>query len=255
MVVTQQSFKRTGVTVPTVSVIVPALNEAKNLPHVLARICQEYEIVLVDGRSSDDTVATTRRCRPDAKIVTQDGRGKGNALICGFAAASGEILVMLDADGSTRPEEIPAFVEALSAGADFAKGSRFLPGGGSADITLLRRAGNATLGMLVNQLFRTRYTDLCYGFNAFWRCHLPAIAPDCDGFEVETLINIRAARANLLVREVPSFEDGWRVLRTIATERFSPRVRNSAALRAMHHAATRASSHEDERAAAMSPRG
>ncbi|HEV2591996.1 MAG TPA: glycosyltransferase family 2 protein, partial [Gaiellaceae bacterium] len=90
------------------SVIVPALNEARNLPHVLARICEEYEIVLVDGGSSDDTVETTRRCRPDAKIVVQDGRGKGNALICGFAAASGEILVMLDADGSTRPEEIPA---------------------------------------------------------------------------------------------------------------------------------------------------
>ncbi|HEV2591601.1 MAG TPA: hypothetical protein VGU02_06880, partial [Gaiellaceae bacterium] len=163
-------------------------------------------------------------------------------------------------------------------GADFAKGSRFLPGGGSSDITWLRQAGNATLGMLVNRLFRTRYTDLCYGFNAFWRCHLSAIAPDCDGFEVETLINIRAARANLIVHEVPSFEDkrmhgnsnlrtfrdGWRVLRTIATERFSPRVRNSAALRAMHHAAaeferwdrpTRASSREDERTAAMSPSG
>lgn len=224
-----------GVADPSVrvSVIVPALNEAKNLPHVLARIAPEYEVVLVDGRSVDATVDVTRRCRPDAKIVIQDGRGKGNALACGFESASGDILVMLDADGSGRPEEIPAFVGALLAGADFAKGSRFLPGGGSSDITLLRRLGNATLGMLVNRLFNTKYTDLCYGYNAFWKRHLPTVAPDCDGFEVETLINIRAARANLVVREVPSFEDprlhgqsnlrtfrdGWRILRTIMTER------------------------------------
>ena len=113
---------------------------------------------------------------------------------------------MMDADGSTQPEEIPRFVAALCSGADLAKGSRFAPGGGSADITALRRAGNMALVGLVNRLFNTRYTDLCYGFNAFWSRCLPSLDVDCDGFEVETLINIRAAMAGLTVAEVPSFE-------------------------------------------------
>jgi hypothetical protein len=141
---------------------------------------------------------------------------------------------MLDADGSTDPAEIPTFVQALSAGVDFAKGSRFTKGGGSSDITRFRRLGNRGLNALVNALFGTRYTDLCYGYNAFWRHCLPVMNVDCDGFEVETLINIRIARGGLRSVEVPSFErdrihgesnlktfrDGWRVLWTILRERF-----------------------------------
>jgi hypothetical protein len=125
----------------------------------------------------------------------------------------------------------------LRHGADFAKGSRFAPGGGSADITAMRRAGNLALVYLVNVLFRTRYTDLCYGFNAFWTRCLPKLAVDSDGFEVETLLNIKAARSGLKVAEVPSFErgrlhglsnlrawpDGLRVLRTVLSEYLSPR--------------------------------
>jgi glycosyltransferase involved in cell wall biosynthesis len=162
--------------------------------------------------------------------------GKGNALACGFGAARGDVIVTLDADGSTEPEEIPRFVEALRHGADFAKGSRFAPGGGSADITVLRRGGNRALVWLVNVLFRTRYTDLCYGFNAFWTRCLPRLEVNSDGFEVETLLNIRAARSGMNVTEVPSFErgrlhglsnlrawsDGLRVLRTVLSEYLSP---------------------------------
>lgn len=231
---------------PTVSVIVPALNEARNLPHVFARLPQVDEIVLVDGGSTDDTVAVARRLRPDIRVVRQNRRGKGNALACGFAEATGDIIVMIDADGSTDPLEIPSFVEALRSGADFAKGSRFRPAGGSADITRLRRAGNKCLSMLVNALFGTRYSDLCYGYNAFWSRHLDVFdldstspAPDNtdgrlwgDGFEIETLLNLRAAQAELTIVEVASFEhsrihgvsnlnaltDGMRVLRTIARE-------------------------------------
>jgi hypothetical protein len=136
--------------------------------------------------------------------------------------------------------EIPRFVEALRGGADFAKGSRYLEGGGSADITHLRSLGNRTLGALVNTLYGTRYTDLCYGYNAFWARCLPHLNVDCDGFEVETLLNIQVVKAGLQVAEVPSFEecringesnlntfrDGFRVLRTILRERFrtGPRV-------------------------------
>src|SRR4051794_10414522 len=103
-----------------VSVVIPAWNEAENLPHVLPRIPSwVHEVILVDGNSVDDTVAVARRLLPTIRIVTQKGRGKGNALSSGFAAATGEIIVMLDADGSTDPGEIPAFVGALLCGADF----------------------------------------------------------------------------------------------------------------------------------------
>ena len=221
---------------PCVSVIIPTLNEANNLPHVLARVPEDiYEVVLVDGYSTDNTIEVARELRPDIKIVHQTRRGKGNALTCGFAAATGDIIVMLDADGSAAPEEIDRFVDVLLDGADFAKGSRFLSnGGGSADITHLRSLGNRGLNLLVNLLYGTRYSDLCYGYNAFWSNCLRYMNVDCDGFEVETLINVRIAKVGFLVTEVPSFEgsrihgesnlntfrDGWRVLRTILTERF-----------------------------------
>ncbi len=216
-----------------VSVIVPTLNEAANLPHVFARMPPDvFEVIIVDGHSVDDTIEVARSLR-DVRIVVQDGRGKGNALACGFAAARGDIIVMLDADGSADPAEIPRFVAALLTGADFAKGSRFAPGGGSHDITRIRHAGNSCLSGLVNILFDTGYSDLCYGYNAFWAHCLDVMQVDCDGFEVETLINIRIARAGLRVCEVPSMEferlhgasnlravrDGTRVLRTILGER------------------------------------
>jgi glycosyltransferase involved in cell wall biosynthesis len=242
---------------PRVSIVIPALNEARNLPHVLPLIPSSvHEVILVDGRSVDDTVAVARGLRSDVRIVTQTRRGKGNALACGFATASGDIIAMVDADGSADPGEIPRFVRALLDGADFAKGTRYINGGGSADFTWLRRTGNRMLSTLFNVCYRRRYSDLCYGFNVFWRRCTPTLAlnpavsdrPDTkampwgDGFEVETLIHIRAAKAGLVIAEVPSFErarihgtsnlrayaDGLRVLRVILTE-FRPAGRRRAA--------------------------
>ena len=226
---------------PTVTVVVPALNEALNLPHVLPRIPTDvHEVILVDGNSTDDTVAVARELLPSIRIVAQEGRGKGAALRSGFAAATGDIIVMLDADGSTDPGEIPAFVAALRDGADFVKGSRFLAGGGTSDMEFYRKLGNMSFVLLVRMLFGGRFSDLCYGYNAFWRRVLPLLDLDCDGFEVETMMNVRALRAGLKVAEVPSFEahrihgesnlrtipDGMRVLKTIFRERFrrTPRV-------------------------------
>jgi glycosyltransferase involved in cell wall biosynthesis len=226
---------------PRVSVIIPTLNEARNLEHVFAALpAGLHEVILVDGHSTDGTPAVARQLMPSIRILSQTRKGKGNALACGFAAATGDIIVMIDADGSTDPAEIPAYLRALTDGADFAKGSRFAPGAGSADITPLRRLGNKALGLLVNTMYRTRYTDLCYGYNAFWASAVPAfgLRPDGtgktwgDGFEIETLINLRAAAAGLAITEVPSYEharihgqsnlstfrDGRRVLRTILTE-------------------------------------
>ena len=242
---------------PKVSVVIPTLNEARNLPHVFADLpAGLHEVIIVDGNSVDDTVATARRLRPGVRIIRQNRSGKGTALACGFAAATGDIIAMVDADGSADPAEIPQFVQALLDGADFAKGTRFAAGGGSCDITRLRRLGNRMLSGLVNLLCRTRYSDLCYGYNAFWRHHAPVFGlyteSDVpagsgtrlwgDGFEVETLINIRVAQAGLKVTEVASYEhsrihgvsnlnatsDGWRVLRTIFAERYYHHQRQKA---------------------------
>ena len=114
-------------------------------------------------------------------MLTQSGRGKGDAFRTGFAAVTGNLVVMLDADGSADPAEIPRFVEALEAGADFAKGSRFLPGGGSADITRCAASATPSSAARANLLHGTHFTDLCYGYNAFWARCLPFISLDVPG--------------------------------------------------------------------------
>lgn len=229
---------------PTITIVIPAKNEARNLEIILPQLPLVHQIVVVDGHSVDDTIAVARRVRSGVEVLQQTRRGKGNALACGFAAATGDIIVMFDADGSADPAEIPRFVQALVDGADVAKGSRFAPGGGSDDITLMRRLGNASLNALANALLRTSYTDLCYGYNAFWRSlvpHLnlpdPAVSrPDemrwGDGFEIETVLTCRFALLGARVVEVPSVErlrihgasnlnavnDGMRVFRTVLDE-------------------------------------
>src|SRR5580704_15404494 len=131
---------------PRVSVVIPTLNEARNLPYVFSRLPPDvHEVIVVDGHSVDDTVAVARQLRPDVRVVQQTRRGKGNALACGFEAATGDVIAMVDADGSADPGEIPKFVAALLRGADFAKGTRFAVGGGSSDITQLRTLGNRVL--------------------------------------------------------------------------------------------------------------
>jgi glycosyltransferase involved in cell wall biosynthesis len=159
---------------PRVTVIIPTKNEAKNLPWVFERLpAGIFEVIVIDGGSVDGTVLVAQSLRPDVVIVHQTRTGKGNALACGFAAARGDIIVMIDADGSMHPGEIVPFVEELLAGADYVKGTRFALGGGSSDITPIRRAGNAFLNGLVNILYKASFTDLCYGYNAFWAHAVP----------------------------------------------------------------------------------
>jgi glycosyltransferase involved in cell wall biosynthesis len=215
---------------PTVSVVIPTLNEVESLPWVIENLPEWVsEVVIVDGLSTDRTENLARSLRPDVVVVHQYQRGKGAALRAGFAAASGDIVVMIDADGSTDPREMDRFVQALADGADFVKGSRHMEAGGSADFTPLRAAGNKLFVIAANALYGSKFTDLCYGYCAFWRRHVDKLGLTADGFEIETQLVLGALKAGLEIREVPSFElerragvsnlnaarDGLRVLRTM----------------------------------------
>jgi glycosyltransferase involved in cell wall biosynthesis len=215
---------------PTISVVIPTLNEVESLPWVIENLPEWVsELVIVDGLSTDRTETLARSLRPDVVVVHQYQRGKGAALRAGFAAASGDIVVMIDADGSTDPREMDRYVQALVDGADFVKGSRHMQDGGSADFTALRAAGNRMFVMAANTLYGSRFTDLCYGYCAFWRRHVDKLGLTADGFEIETQLVLGALKAGLEIREVPSFElerragtsnlnaarDGMRVLRTM----------------------------------------
>jgi cellulose synthase/poly-beta-1,6-N-acetylglucosamine synthase-like glycosyltransferase len=224
-------------TAVAVTVVIPTRNEAENIAWVLRRMPMFVdEVVIVDGRSTDGTVDVARMIRPDVVVVSDRGLGKGDAMRVGAAVARGSIVVMIDADGSMHPAEIERFVEPLTREYDFVKGSRFVEGGGTTDMTLLRRAGHVVLLAIANTLTGSRWTDLCYGFCAFRRSALEELALDADGFEIETQMVVRASRMGLRMKEVPSFEfprrfgvsklntfrDGWRVLRTIMSERLRP---------------------------------
>ncbi|TLM72174.1 glycosyltransferase family 2 protein [Pseudarthrobacter sp. NamB4] len=217
----------------SVSVVIPTLNEAKNLPWVLRRMPSYVdEVVIVDGRSQDRTVEVAKALRVDIVVVVEPRKGKGIAVRSGFAAASGDLIVMLDADGSMDPQEIGWFLSPLQHDFDFVKGSRYVTGGGSEDLTRLRNVGNKALTNLANAVLRSNYSDLCYGYIALRRECLDILELESDGFEIETELIVRAARAGLRIAEVPSvelarisgasnlqtFRDGWRVLRTLARE-------------------------------------
>src|SRR5262245_15109366 len=116
---------------PTVAVIIPCRNEAASLPYVFSRLPLGIdEVLLVAGGSTDYSVLVAKQLRPSVRIVQQTRTGKGNALVCGLSESASDIVVTVDADGSADPTEIPRFVQTLVEGADFAKGSRCLPGGG-----------------------------------------------------------------------------------------------------------------------------
>lgn len=221
---------------PRVSVIIPTLNEAKNLPLVLPYLPTAWidEVILVDGRSTDNTVEVAHTLLPTIKVVMEQKKGKGAAMNAGYRAATGEILIVVDADGSNDPREIPRFVQALMMGADMVKGSRFAHGAGTTDMPFIRQLGNSFFTITCNLLFGTHWTDLCYGYHAFWRHCLEVVdVSDTPGFEIDTALYLRAAREQLHVTEVPSFEgyrffgvgklqtipDGWRVLKIIIRER------------------------------------
>ena len=224
-----------GMERPTVSVVIPTLNEAHNLPLLLPFLPMDWidEVILVDGRSTDNTIEVARRFLPSIKIVLETTKGKGAAMRAGYRATQTDIVILLDADGSNDPREIPRYVKALMDGANFVKGSRFATGGGTTDMPRIRKLGNLGFVIISNLLFSVKFTDLCYGMHGFWRYCLDELDFDSfDGFEIDAALYLQAVRKKLHLVEVPSFEgvrfhgegklqtfpDGFRVLKTILSQ-------------------------------------
>jgi len=194
---------------PKITALICALNEAECLPHVLPKIPTWVdEVLLIDGHSTDKTFEIAQQLCPDIKLLRQPGHGKGDALRYGIEKATGEIIVTLDADGSTDPEEMVKFIAPLLQGSDFAKGTRFL-GRHPQNKQWYRSLGNRVILKTFNLLFSESYTDLCSGFNAFWKSSITQISPwPADGYENEPFINCRAIKRGLKVVEVPHADSG-----------------------------------------------
>ena len=217
-----------------VGIAIPAFNEEKNIGEVLWQLSKigYGNVLVIDGLSKDGTLKVAEE--NGAKIVLQDGRGKGQAIrqVLSNDYLDSDALVLMDADGSMSADEVPRFVDALSKGADVAKGSRFISGGGTYDMTATRHFGNTLMTSAVNFFFRSKYTDLCYGFVALNRKAIRALAPilESNNFEIETELFIKAKKLGLKVVEVPSteymrkngksnlntFRDGYKIFKTIA---------------------------------------
>ena len=203
----QSRASKETVSTATVSVVIPTLNEAGNIPYVLNTIPSwVHEVVVVDGRSTDDTERIARLLYPNVKVVHELTPGKGAALRAGLYAASGDYLIVMDADGSMDGTRLEAFRDVMDKGAQFVKGSRFADGGGSADITRIRALGDAGIRFLLRALFGAVYSDATYGYFAVRSDCRDHINIDTNGFESEILIVIRAYRAGLRIAEVPCFE-------------------------------------------------
>jgi len=216
-----------------ISLVVPTLNESRNIKHVFSNIPEFVdEIVVVDGNSTDGTREEIKKYRNDAKIIIENRPGKGQALKTGFENATGDIVVIMDADGSHDVKEMSMLLEPVLDGYDVSHGSRMLPGGGSDDFTAFRKFGNRMFVSLVNYMYGSKYTDLCYGYRAFKKEALQKMKCSRNGFDIETEQSIRIAKAGIKVKEIPSFEakrmngysnlnsikDGWKIMDVIVKE-------------------------------------
>ena len=220
---------------PSITVLVCTLNEEKNLPHVLPKIPRWVdEILLVDGHSTDNTFEVAKEIRPEVKVLYQPDRGKGDALRYGIEQASGEIIVTLDADGQTNPEDIERFITPLLGGYDFAKGSR-LACGRPRNMPWRRWFGNKVIVNTCNVLYHTKFTDLCCGYNAFWKTTFLKTNPWIENdWDYEPSIIARVLKDRLKIIEVshgyrsridgqsklPDWKQGLTAIKVLIRERF-----------------------------------
>jgi glycosyltransferase involved in cell wall biosynthesis len=187
----------------SVSVIVCTKNEAGNIQKVLSKIPRWVdEILLVDGHSTDGTVEKARSSRPDIRVIYQLKKGKGDALKYGVRLSTGNIIVVLDADGTYPPNELYKFVDAIKMGYEYAKGTR-LQNGKPSCMPWRRWLGNKILALTTNLLFGTKYTDICSGYTAFSKEAFQKLNLESDGFEMEQELVVKAKLGGLKVIEIP----------------------------------------------------
>jgi glycosyltransferase involved in cell wall biosynthesis len=195
---------------PYISIIIPTFNEGRSISRTIREVKRvmdgySYEIIVVDdSRSRDDTRPIAREL--GARVLVPPEGGKGFALIYGFKHARGSILISMDADLSNRPKELKLLIAGIEAGYDVCMGSRFLVGGGSEDMPLIRKFGDKAFVTMVNIMYGSHYTDMCYGYRSFSRSALKRLNLEEKGFGIETEMNIKAQKAGLKILEVPSYE-------------------------------------------------
>ena len=192
-----------------ISIIVPARNERENLVELLPKILEHGdEHILVDGRSVDGTPELARS--HGFHCIRDGGRGKGDALRCGFAAATGDVLVLIDADQSHDPADIPRLVAPIIADeADHVTGSRMR--GGSDELygtpeEFVRLMGSCIITLGINLRFRTSLTDSQNGFRALRRDVALALDLTEDTTTIEQEMIIRTLQLGYRMAEVPAHE-------------------------------------------------
>lgn len=187
----------------TISLIIPALNEAECLPALLQETPRTllHEIIVVDNGSTDATAAVARAS--GALVIGEPRRGYGYACAAGVAAATGDILVFMDGDGSFVPDELQGLVEPIIAGqADLVLGTRFRGGMSAGAMPPHQRFGNHLVAWLVRCFYRVELTDLG-PFRAIRRELLAALQMQerTYGWPIEMMVKAAKRRARLL--EVP----------------------------------------------------
>ena len=203
---------------PSVSVVIPARNEAGNIAAAierLPRLGRSTEVIFVEGHSSDDTWATIQRvCASyqgplSLKALRQSGKGKADAVWLGFEEASGEVLVILDADLTVRPEDLPRFIDALANGrGEFVNGCRLVYPRSHAAMPPLNTAANRFFAAVFAWLLRQRIKDTLCGTKVIWKADYErlkagrAFFGDFDPFGDFDLL-FGASKLNLKIVEVP----------------------------------------------------
>lgn len=194
---------------PTVTVVVPARNEAVNILPVLAR-ARPYadELLVVDGHSTDGTRDIAVAC--GARVILDNGHGKGAAIRQAIEEASGDILVFIDADGSHDPEDIPALVQPIIDGvADHVSGSRMLGGSDELHATIqqfVRLFGSQIITLSVNYTLNVRLTDCQNGFRAIRRDVAAALGLQENITTIEQEMIIKSVRRGYRMAEVATHE-------------------------------------------------
>jgi glycosyltransferase involved in cell wall biosynthesis len=195
-----------------VSVVIPARNEQETLGPILDRLNAaiqrlpqyRFETLVVVDSEADLTIPVAKS-RGATVVLSDSGRGKGNALYTGFRKAAGEVLVIFDSDGSHNPEDIGLFLAEIEKGAGLVIGSRVL--GGSHDHNVIRLFGNALFTMLMSVLFGTTLMDSLNGYKAFVKGVVTGYRPKARGFDIEIEIVAQAIAKGYKTAEVPSHEN------------------------------------------------